>query len=272
MITDYADNLKRLGKIIAALDAPATADLDVVPIQHAVAADIALMVNRLLEPGGAGAAPGGAEGGRVSLLADPRTNSVIVRAPSVARANLAKSLIAKLDQPTALPGNVHVVYLKNAEATKLAQTLRAVVAADSSATGAPSATSSLSAGGSGLNTTATASCGGTATGANQPSAQGQGQGVPGPLPGGGAAGFIQADAATNSLIITASEPVYRNLRTVIDQLDVRRAQVYIEGADRRSDLERRRSNSASSGPASPATATAATGSARSPAFPPAATI
>jgi len=41
-------------------------------------------------------------------------------------------------------------------------------------------------------------------------------------------GMIQADAATNSLIITASDPVYRNLRTVIDQLDARRAQVYIE--------------------------------------------
>ncbi|MBA5844834.1 secretin N-terminal domain-containing protein, partial [Escherichia coli] len=41
-------------------------------------------------------------------------------------------------------------------------------------------------------------------------------------------GMIQADAATNSLIITASDPVYRNLRSVIDQLDARRAQVYIE--------------------------------------------
>ena len=41
-------------------------------------------------------------------------------------------------------------------------------------------------------------------------------------------GMIQADAATNSLIITAPEPVYRNLRAVIDQLDARRAQVYIE--------------------------------------------
>ena len=48
------------------------------------------------------------------------------------------------------------------------------------------------------------------------------------MPAGGAAGFIQADSATNTLIITASEPVYRNLRAVIDQLDARRAQVYIE--------------------------------------------
>jgi general secretion pathway protein D len=195
VITDYADNLLRLGKIIAALDSPASSELNVVPIRYAVASDIAVMVNRLLEPG---AAPGG-DAGRISLLAYPRTNSVVVRAPSEARANLAKELIAKLDQPTAQPGNVHVVYLKNAEATKLAQILRAVVTSDSSAisTSTPSS----------------------------PSSPAQAQAT---LSSGGAAGFIQADPTTNTLIITASESVYRDMRTVIEQLDARRAQVYIE--------------------------------------------
>ncbi len=138
VITDYADNLTRLGKIIAALDTPAGNDLDVIPIRYAIATDIAQMVTRLTE------STGGGDSGRVSLLADPRTNSVILRAPSVARANLAKSLIAKLDQPTAQAGNVHVVYLKNADATKLAQTLRAVVSSDSSASSASSSSSSSS--------------------------------------------------------------------------------------------------------------------------------
>jgi general secretion pathway protein D len=41
-------------------------------------------------------------------------------------------------------------------------------------------------------------------------------------------GQIQADPATNSLIITAPEPQYRQLRAVIDQLDSRRAQVFVE--------------------------------------------
>src|SRR5690606_25675001 len=41
-------------------------------------------------------------------------------------------------------------------------------------------------------------------------------------------GFIQADPATNSLIITAAEPLYRRLRAVIERLDSRRAQVYVE--------------------------------------------
>ncbi|HJV50523.1 MAG TPA: type II secretion system secretin GspD [Noviherbaspirillum sp.] len=221
VITDYADNLKRLGKIIAALDTPAGGDLDVVPIRHAVATDVAVIANRLLEQGTVAGAPGG-EAGRVSVLADSRTNSVIIRAPSAARANLAKSLIAKLDQETELPGNVHVVYLRNADAVRLAQTLRAVVASDTSAQPA--------------GTTATTAQQQQPASMTSPGQQGQLGGsqplqstpTPAALPTGGAGGFIQADPATNALIITASETVYRNLRTVIDQLDARRAQVYVE--------------------------------------------
>ena len=207
IITDYADNLLRLGKIISALDSPASSELEVVPIRYSIASDIAAMANRLLEPGPSG--PGG-DAGRTSLLADPRNNTVIIRAPSEARVNLAKSLIAKLDLPSAQPGNVHVVYLRNAEAAKLALTLRAIVSSDSSL---PSTAPGLTILGS---TTP-----GSIPATSPMPAQGQ-------LPTGGAAGFIQADPTTNTLIITASDAVYRNLRSIIDQLDARRAQVYIE--------------------------------------------
>ncbi|MFZ6861243.1 type II secretion system secretin GspD [Undibacterium sp. Ji67W] len=224
VITDYADNLKRLNKIIAALDVPATVDLDVIPVKHAMATDIAAMVSKLTENN---AGPGDA--GKAVLMADPRTNSLLLRAPSQARANLIKSLIAKLDQPTALPGNVHVVYLRNAEAVKLAQTLRSIVTGDTSE---PVVSS-------GLSSAATSPSGSNGASQNGFSVSGNNTGNNGgTLPissgnksGGGsgsAAGYIQADAATNTLIITASEAVYKNLRTVIDQLDARRAQVYIE--------------------------------------------
>jgi len=222
VITDYADNLKRIGKIIAALDSPASGDMDVIPVRYAIASDIVNMVNRLMEP-----APGTGVTDRVSLLADSRTNSLIVRAPSAARANLAKSLIAKLDQPTANPGNIHVVYLKNAEATKLAQTLRAVVAADTSASAAGQQGSGLSQQ-PGMGQQGTAQQGAGAAGMQSGPLGGSGSTQQGSLPAGGAAGFIQADASTNTLIITASEAVYRNLRVVIDKLDARRAQVYVE--------------------------------------------
>ncbi|RJG03412.1 type II secretion system secretin GspD [Noviherbaspirillum sedimenti] len=222
VITDYADNLKRIGKIIAALDSPAAGDMDVIPVRHAIAGDIATMVNRLMEP-----APGTGVGDRVSLLADSRTNSVIVRAPSAARANLAKSLIAKLDQPTANPGNVHVVYLKNAEATKLAQTLRAVVSSDTSSPAAGQQGSGLSQQ-TGMGQQGTAQQGTAGAGMQSGPLGGSSSTQQPGLSGGGAAGFIQADASTNTLIITASEAIYRNLRAVIDKLDARRAQVYVE--------------------------------------------
>lgn len=229
VITDYADNLRRLSRIIAALDAPVAADLDVVPIRNGIASDIATLVGRLMEPAAGG------DSGRVAVLADPRTNSIVVRAPSQARANLAKSLIAKLDQPTSEKGNIHVVYLKNADATKVAQTLRAVVSQDASAVPVQQQ------GTSGGNIQAGAQGG---TGGNLGGQQGQqssigmggtgntyaqqGQATATGAGGGQGSGFIQADASTNSLIITAPDAIYRNLRGVIDQLDVRRAQVYIE--------------------------------------------
>jgi general secretion pathway protein D len=219
VITDYADNLKRLGKIIAALDTPGSADVDIIPIKYAIASDIATMINHLLETG-AGGAP---DGGKITLTADPRTNAVLIKAPSDARANLARSLIAKLDQPTTTPGNVHVVYLKNADALKLAVTLRAVMASDSSSSNSSGGASGAQAASTQITAPTTAPGGAGATGL-PPSTPAP----PSTLPSGGPAGFIQADQATNTLIITCSEAVYRNLRFVIDQLDARRSEVYIE--------------------------------------------
>jgi general secretion pathway protein D len=238
VITDYADNLRRLSKIIAALDAPATSDLDVIPIRNGIASDVANLVTRLMEPSAGG------DAGRVTVLADARTNSVVVRAPSAGRANMAKSLIAKLDQPTAELGNIHVVYLKNADASRVAQTLRAVVSQDASAVPvqqqgtAGGSIQSGTAGGTGTGTGTGTATGTGGLGSQQQSSIGAGgtggtfaqqsQATAGGAGGGQGSGFIQADASTNSLIITAPEALYRNLRAVIDQLDVRRAQVYIE--------------------------------------------
>ena len=236
VVTDYADNLRRLSKIIAALDAPTTSDLDVIPIRNGIASDVATLVTRLMEPSAGG------DSGRVTVLADARTNSVVVRAPSVARANMAKSLIAKLDQPTSELGNIHVVYLKNADASRVAQTLRAVVSQDASAVPvqqqgtAGGSIQSATAGGSGSGSGG--GLGGGLGGNQQQNSIGAGgtggtfaqqsQATAGGAGGAQGSGFIQADASTNSLIITAPDALYRNLRSVIDLLDVRRAQVYIE--------------------------------------------
>jgi general secretion pathway protein D len=224
VITDYADNLQRLGRIIAALDISNTTDVDVVPLRYALASDMAPIVQRLVDSSaatntGAPVPAGGIAGGgapHTTIIAETRSNSLLVHASNAARLNLARSLISKLDQPSSEnpTGNIWVVYLKNAEAAKLAVTLRAALAATQTpGTGGVSggAASPVAGQASPANTGAN-----PATAPTQPSAQ--------PSTG----GQIQADPATNSLIITAAEPQYRQLRAVIDRLDSRRAQVYVE--------------------------------------------
>ena len=209
VITDYADNLQRLGRIIASLDVANATDVEVIPLQHAVANDMVALLNRLVDGTAAGGAAPAAQGQtdtgyKTTILAESRSNAIIVRSANPAKQAQIRSLVEKLDRAGSelASGNIHVVYLKNADATKLANTLRAAIAGTGGAT--PGAAPAPSA-------TAGTTPGGGAT-LNLPSTGGQ----------------IQADAATNSLIITAPEPQYRQLRAVIDSLDQRRAQVMVE--------------------------------------------
>jgi general secretion pathway protein D len=228
VITDYAENLRRIQRIIESIDTPATSDLEMIPVKFGLAMEIATVVNRVLDEGARAAGQAVDAGQRVSILAEPRTNTLIVRAPSQARLTLAKNLIAQLDRPASTPGNINVVYLRNAEAARLAPLLRAIIGSDPSYTPQASGSSNLAPQGS--NTGQQGGTAGAGLTAGGPSALGGG--ASGAAGGGGAsgplAGLIQADSATNSLIITAPEPLYRNIRAIIDKLDVRRAQVVIE--------------------------------------------
>ena len=247
VITDYADNLQRLARIVAAMDVSNASDVEVIPLKNAIASDLAPLVSRLIDGGSANggaaaaAAPGQADTAfKTTLIAEPRSNSLILRAANPARVAQVRALVAQLDQApapgsSAASGNIHVVYLKNADATKLATTLRAAMAAMGGGNGgaassgggasSPAPSTGLSTGGmlstngssSGSSTSgglgsSTSAMGTSSTNNNQPSTGGQ----------------IQADPTTNSLIITAPEPLYRQLRDVIDKLDGRRAQVLVE--------------------------------------------
>jgi len=235
VITDYADNLQRIAKIIAALDTPGASGVEVVPLKNAVAADIAPLVQKLADGGNAAVVPG-ASGGTSSVLADPRGNALILRAGSAAKLAVLKQIVAELDKPVGGDGtNIHVVYLKNADAAKLATVLRAAFGGGNASGGSSS----------GSNLSGTSSSGGFASSSNSASQFGTsqtGNSTNGSLGGASGAstapvaaspnpstgGFVQADPATNSLIITAAEPMYRQVRNVIEQLDGRRAQVYVE--------------------------------------------
>ena len=222
VITDYADNLQRLGRIISALDQPSQTDVEIVPLKHAVAADLALLMQRLADAGAAAGAPGTAAGANVTVAADSRSNSLIVRAPNRARLAATLATIDKLDRPAqgaGAQGNLWVVHLRNADATRLATVLRAAF----TSTGTSSGTS----GPPGLGAAAlTATAPAPLSGAMTPGAAATAPLVAAAQPTTG--GFVQADPATNSLIITAPEPLYRQVRAMIEQLDTRRAQVYIE--------------------------------------------
>ncbi len=210
VITDYADNLTRLGRIIAALDVANATDVELIALKHVSVVDIAPLIIRLIDGGASsvgGAAAVAETGYKTTVLAEPKSNSLIVRAANSAKMAQIKSLAQSLDKPSLIgpngaAGNIYVVYLKNAEATKLASVLRAALAATASSGPTASVLPVAIAAGTGMAVTPSAS----------------------PTTG----GFIQADPATNSLIITASEPQYRQIRAVIDQLDGRRAQVYVE--------------------------------------------
>ena len=233
IITDYASNLARLGTIIAALDTPSATDVEVMPLQHALAPDLAVTVQRLTD--GAAAPSAGAAsaagGGSTSILADTHINALLVRAPNPARLAAIRALVAQLDRPGASGAggsNIHVIYLQHVEATRLAAVLRASLPASDAArsgSGSGASGSSTSAGSSGgLSTPSGASSNASASGANSSQATTPVSSTAQPSLG----GYIQADPATNALIVTAPEPLFRELRAVVDLLDTRRAQLYVE--------------------------------------------
>jgi len=195
VVTDYASSVRRIEKLIDSIDQPNADAPLVIPVKHASAVDLANIINKLM-PEAATPAAGSDDNQRFVLVADSRTNGLLLRSDNPGRIARVRDLVDKLDGEASTPGNIHVVTLKNTDATKLAQTLRSVMSGDTSAASATTTT------------------------------QGNMQQAASSAPSGG--GMIQADVSSNSLIVTASEPVYNNIRSVIEKLDVRRPQIFVE--------------------------------------------
>ena len=212
VITDYADNLDRIARVIASVDTPAGMDTDVVKLQQGIAVDVAAMVAPLLD------AQGAEPGQKVVVRADPRSNSVLLRSSSPGRTRLARQLVEKLDR-----------------AQDVAGVLRGVVAgqSDAPAMGSNQGITPLPGDANRPTPTQTSQPQQAKPGGNALESQRLDPSRGDPIDA-GSTGFsqngisVQADVATNTLLISAPEPVYRNLRRVIDQLDQRRAQVLVE--------------------------------------------
>ncbi len=220
VVTDYASNVQRVRRVLATIDQPAPGEFTPIPLRYAAAIDVGQAVQRLLPE--ASPSPGGLPP-RVAVSVDPRTNSLLVRADNPAVVKRLQSLVASMDVPTAASGNINLVYLRNADAVGVAETLRSMISGQAQAQARPAPPGP----------TPVAGAAPPAPPAGAPPA------VP-PQPGGAAPpasstllgalaqASIQAHARTNSLIVIAPDGVYRSLRTVIEQLDSRPAQVFVE--------------------------------------------
>ena len=185
IISDVSANIDRIRGIIQRMDKSAVQKTDIVKLRYAVAEDVVRMLDQLSKS--EAKQSGGAEP-EVLLVADSRTNSVLVSGDELERARI-RNLIAHLDTPLEQSGNVKVIYLEYADAIEIAEVLTRVM----------QNISQLDPG----------------DGKKQPSS-------------GGNTSTIEADEGTNALIITADTDEMAALEAVIHRLDIRRAQVLVE--------------------------------------------
>jgi general secretion pathway protein D len=194
IISDRASNVNRMARIIERIDQTGDEEIDVIPLEHASAAEVVRTVNSLYSTA---AAEGGGKP-TVKMVADDRTNSILVSGESAQRLRL-KSLIAHMDTPLQSGGDTQVRYLRYADAEKIAAKLREQI--------------------QGIAATVAAAGGGTPTPA--PAAAQSG--------GGDKSVTIWAEPQTNALIVSAPPKMMRTVMAIVDRLDIRRAQVLLEG-------------------------------------------
>jgi len=188
IISDRASNVSRMMRIIQRIDQGGDEEIDIVRLENASAAEIVRVVNALNQGAGqqAEAASTGAK-----LVADDRTNSVLISGEKAARLRL-KTLVTHLDTPLETGGDTRVRYLNYADAEQIAGKLKEqVTGITQAAPGAPAA------------------AGGAQAAADRNTT-------------------IWADKQTNALVITAPPKIMRSIMSVVDKLDIRRLQVLVE--------------------------------------------
>jgi general secretion pathway protein D len=207
IISDRAANVSRIVRIVQRIDQAGDAEVDVVPMQHASATEVVRIVTSLYTGGGEGAAAP-----TIKLVADDRTNSVLVSGERSQRLRL-RTLVTHLDTPLDAGGDTQVRYLRYADAEKISAKLREQI--------------------QGITAAAQGGAGGAG-------------GAPSPPPA--APGAVDrsigiwAEPETNALVVTAPPKIMRSVMAIVDRLDIRRAQVLVEAilvemsADKAMDL------------------------------------
>jgi general secretion pathway protein D len=191
IITDRASNVNRMMKIIRRIDQVGNQDVEIVPLTNASASEVVRVVNSLYQ--GAAAA----EGAAVKVVADERSNSVLIGGDQSQRLRL-RALIAHLDTPLEAGGDTRVRYLHYADAEKIAPKLKEQITGIAQASGG---------GGPGA---------GAGAGGGSAAAQAEKNAM------------VWADPANNALVITAPPKLMRAVMDIVDKLDIRRPQVLVE--------------------------------------------
>lgn len=215
IVTDYAENIQKLQQIIETLDRP-SGEPRIFRLKHTSATEMAVMLNKLLsESGTISASPGAnaaVENLKVNIIPDPRTNSLLIRSENLARKAQIQRWLNELDVPTATPSNLHVIYLRNTEAARTATLLRNVLGLENSSTdNTPSTPLSTNTTGGATNTTNTAP-------KSSNNSTGNSNGTI----------AIHADVVNNALLILAPQALFREIEQIVEQMDIRRAQVFVE--------------------------------------------
>ncbi|MFT3905698.1 MAG: type II secretion system secretin GspD [Steroidobacteraceae bacterium] len=234
VISDRASNVNRLMRIISRIDQGGNADIDVIPLQSATAADTVRVLNSLLAGQGENAST-------VRIVADDRSNSILISGDQNQRLRV-KTLIAHLDTPADSGSETQVRYLRYADAETLATKLKEQMSTSASGNSSSSSTnryqnqnqnqnqnSTTPVNAPGINSNGQNNAAGAngATGATANNGSTTTSGVATLSLAGGTA-TIWSDKDTNSLVITAAARTMRALMSVIDKLDIRRAQVQVD--------------------------------------------
>jgi general secretion pathway protein D len=227
VISDYAENLSRINRLIEHIDQAPDNAVQAFPVKNASVLDVAQNIARLMPEvvlqGTAASLPVPDGVKRVIVITDSRNGQLLVRSESAIHLAQIKRIVEMLDQPGVSGSSMHVVYLRNAEANRLAGTLRGILTGQDSG---GSITSSLSGSGSSVAGSAQASL--TAASATTQGGATSSGNTATNVKIDGATVMIQADSVTNSLIVTAPDHIYDDIHAIIQKLDVRRAQVYVE--------------------------------------------
>jgi general secretion pathway protein D len=197
IISDRAGNVARIKKIVHRVDKAPTSQFEVIPLENASASDVIDVLNQFVQQQGGQASKGV---NPLKLAADQRTNSILVNGDKNDRMKI-RALIAHLDTPTAHGGNTQVIYLQYAKAKDLANILKGYSQNKQKQNGGKGGHGSSSA------------------------------------PGNQRAVSVLPDKRTNSLVVTAPPKAMRQIHNIVARLDIRRAQVLVQGiiADLTSD-------------------------------------